>query len=242
MLSCNNDDPTGTTSYPVTIDFTHVVNGGQLMTNALNYTNAAGNMFSVEKLQYIISDIEFHKKDGGSTIIDEYHFVDIVDSSSLTFDTGISLEEGVYDRLSFVFGLKEDKNISGIHTDLNALSWSWPEMLGGGYHFMKLEGRYIDTMTNTASYTTHMGTAREITTVDTTFQVNYIQIDLSNIEININSETTIDIEMEVSKWYENPYTWDLNLLNTMIMPNFEAQRNLRNNGQNVFSIGQIHSN
>ncbi|MDH5367925.1 MAG: hypothetical protein OEW67_13145 [Cyclobacteriaceae bacterium] len=242
MLSCNNDDPKGTISYPVSFAFTQTVGGGQLMTNSLNYTNAAGNTFSVEKLQYIISDVTLHKKGGGSTIIDEYHFVDIANASTLTFNAGILLEEGIYDRLSFVFGLKEDKNISGVHTDLNALSWSWPDALGGGYHFMKLEGRYIDTLANTSSYTTHMGTAREITAVDTTFHVNYIHIDLSNVEINISSETTIDIEMDVLNWYENPYTWDFNLLNTMIMPNYEAQINLRNNGQNVFSIGQVHSN
>ena len=78
-----------------------------------------------------------------------------------TYDKGFTIEEGDYTGISFVFGFRDEDNITGAYTDLNALSWSWPEMLGGGYHFMKLEGRFIDTNSNTATYATHMGTARE---------------------------------------------------------------------------------
>ncbi|MEN8835123.1 MAG: hypothetical protein ABF311_00005, partial [Polaribacter sp.] len=70
---------------------------------------------------------------------------------------------------------------------------------------------------------------------DTSFEV-----DLGNIEITEN--TTIEIKMNVAEWFKNPNTWNLNELNTVLMPNFDAQILMNENGQSVFSLGEITSN
>ena len=67
---------------------------------------------------------------------------------------------------------------------------------------------------------------------DTSFEV-----DLGNVTINNNAE--IEIKMNIAEWFKNPNTWDLNQLNTVLMPNFNAQKMMSANGKSVFSLGQI---
>ena len=45
--------------------------------------------------------------------------------------------------------------------------------------------------------------------------------------------------MDISQWFENPYLWDLNEYNQMLMPNSAAQILMFNNGQNVFNLGSV---
>ena len=45
--------------------------------------------------------------------------------------------------------------------------------------------------------------------------------------------------MDISEWFKNPNIWNLNELNTMLMPNFEAQKIIKQNGVSVFSLGDI---
>jgi len=45
--------------------------------------------------------------------------------------------------------------------------------------------------------------------------------------------------MNIAEWFKNPYTWDLNELNTVLMPNFEAQLLMSQNGKSVFSRGEL---
>jgi hypothetical protein len=46
--------------------------------------------------------------------------------------------------------------------------------------------------------------------------------------------------MNIAEWFKNPNTWDLNELNTVLMPNFEAQKMMSENGRSVFSLGDIN--
>lgn len=234
-LSCDNDDPVNNNSFPITFTFTNQVNNEGLELNNLKYENLAGNRFSVEKLQYLISDVILRKKDGGIVSFEGYHFVDVTDPATDTYEAGFTIEEGDYTGISFVFGFRDEDNISGAYPELNILSWSWPEMLGGGYHFMKLEGRFIDSETNISTYATHMGTAREITSSGNVMHSNFVEVDLEH-DFTISGSATIRIGMEVSNWYSDPHIWDLNVLDNLIMPNFEAQTMLRENANNVFFV------
>ena len=67
---------------------------------------------------------------------------------------------------------------------------------------------------------------------------NFIEVDLEH-SFTINGPATIGIIMEISNWYSNPHTWDLNQLNNMIMPNYEAQIMLNDNGYDVFSVDGV---
>jgi hypothetical protein len=45
--------------------------------------------------------------------------------------------------------------------------------------------------------------------------------------------------MNISQWFKDPNLWNLNVLNQMLMPNSSAQIQMFENGQNVFSLGEV---
>ena len=68
---------------------------------------------------------------------------------------------------------------------------------------------------------------------DTSFVVNLGQVTVSNT-------TDIEIKMNVAEWFKNPNTWNLNTLFATLMPNFEAQKMISENGaQGAFSLGIV---
>ena len=49
---------------------------------------------------------------------------------------------------------------------------------------------------------------------------------------NLSKET-------IAEWFKGPNTWDLNQLNTVLMPNSAAQILMYENGRNVFSLVSV---
>lgn len=252
ILSCKDDDevgdlvsvaPTGSSS--VTINMKQFVNGSALEMNTMNfpYTNALNQNYKVTMLQYLVSDFTFHKSDGSFVTLDnEYQLVDLSDSSSLVFTPSTKVPNGDYSSISFTFGFDAEDNVNSTnYPDLN-LNWIWPSdpnsmfgNLGGGYHFMRLEGNYTSGM-NSGEFKTHMGTARNTSTTPYSFVQNYLDITLANSDIKVRSDFSFDLEMNIEEWYQNPVTWDFEVWNAPIMPVYEAQRALNSNGANVFTI------
>ena len=141
--------------------------------------------------------------------------------------------------LYFTFGFKDEDNTDGIYQDLNSASFNVPSMLGGGYHFMQFDGKYKDTNNQDANFNYHSIRAVDRTDPDnlvfedTSFNVNF------NSFIAEKSEVIIEVKMNIAEWFKNPNTWDLNELNTVLMPNFEAQKLMSANGKSVFSLGEV---
>lgn len=241
LISCSSDDDSNTSqNASVTFDFTQNFNGSNVTEDdfgsAAVYTNAAGNFMSITKLRYLISRINLHKEDGTVISFNEYHLIDLETASSLSVTPPLQVPKGDYTGISFVYGFNEEDNISGEYNDLNAVNWSWPSALGGGYHFMQLEGSFDDTMGAPQPYAYHNGTARQS---DGVFIQNFIEFDLDQ-NFTINSDTSIEIKMDISEWFKNPYTWDLNQYSTDLMINYIAQILMNDNGQDVFSLGDIN--
>lgn len=221
--------------YSATIHFNEVANDIEVELNTSNkpYINAKGQAFNITRLRYLISDITFHKADGNSFTIDEYHLVDISQAETQTFTPETKVPAGEYTSVSFTFGFDEEDNQSGIYPDLNIANWGWPQMLGGGYHFMQLEGQY-DSAGVSKGFATHMGTARNNTVSPTTYEANHFTKRLDSSAITISGDFEFTLEMQVEQWYENPYEWDFNTYNLAIMPIYDAQRKLFVNGPSVF--------
>lgn len=241
--ACENDDdngnnppPTQAETFSATINMEQMANNMavELNTNNKPYSNANGQDFNISKLRYLISDITFNRDDNSSFTIEEYHLVDLADTSTLTFQPTTKVPKGNYSSISFTFGFDAEDNISGEYSDLN-VDWGWPEMLGGGYHFMQLEGQY-DSLGTTKLFATHMGTARNNMANPPVTAINHFTANPPNSAINVTADFSFDIVMNVEQWYEDPFEWDFNVWNTSIMMNYNAQRKLNENGPSVFSI------
>ncbi|UKN02830.1 hypothetical protein K6119_04780 [Paracrocinitomix mangrovi] len=234
----------GSCTYPtegtVTLTFSHNVDGSVLTADVfdqLNYTTPEGNTYSVTKLQYLITDVRLYKASGDSIMIEGYHLVDLTDTSTLTYVLPEVVGLNPYTGIGFNYGFIDSKNISGEYADLNSASWSSPEMLGGGYHQLKFEGRYINDATDTINFQYHNITRTE-NPDNSTFVANDANIHL-NKSMDLTGNANIEIKMNMQEWFRNPNTWDLDSLYTMLMPNYAAQIMMTENSYSVFSVGAV---
>ncbi|HIP35904.1 MAG TPA: hypothetical protein EYG85_03525 [Crocinitomix sp.] len=244
------DDGTCTYSANKTVElkFTHNFDGSSVTKNELNqmnYKNEMGDSLSFTRLRYSISDIRFYLPNGDSIYVNgSYHLVDITDDASLVY-TLPSLQDFIVNKdyqakftgIGFNYGFDEEDNVSGAYTDLNAASWNWPDMIGGGYHQLQLEGIFKDNTGSYLSYQYHNGSATKDPSGN--FEANYKFIKLSGSAFDLSAPTTVEIKMNLANWFRNPNTWDLNTYYTMLMPNYTAQKMITENSIDVFSVGTI---
>ena len=188
------------------------------------YTNHSNENYSVQTLRYLISDITLQAEDGTNTFIDDVHFIDISTDSTLILKIPEIVNRN-YISLSFTMGLDPIRNITNLFLNENFFpSFAWPDFLGGGYHYMQLEGDF-NTVFN--GYATHTGATNGI---DFSFNKSFpITINRTN---NIRD---ITINMEITNWYQNPEL--LNFTTNGIMGDIISQEILKANGiEDVFSV------
>jgi len=222
LSSCGDDLDT-----TILINFSHHVDNQAISSDSLDHTNEAGENYNVKTLKYILSDIKL-LANKTEILLKGIHYVDINDESTLFFQTDV-IDNGSY-ILQFTFGLDSTNNVSNnyVNESFHA-TMSWPEMMGGGYHYMKLEGAYGNDST---FYNTHTGP---------TMGMNHSFIHL-NQDLNINVDNDIgnleyNISMNINNWYSNPHTVNLA---PAIMMNMTKQMQLMQNGMtDVFSIQGI---
>jgi len=243
LLSCDNDDDTTTQpESSVSINFTQSFNGEIITANEFNnisYTNANGEQLSISRLRYLMSNIVLTDANGIATVLSDYNFIDVGESSGGTLQAPTTFEQGDY-TLSMRFGFSDADNTDAAYPDLNAASWGVPAPLGGGYHYMQLEGMYINNEDVNTNYQYHTIRAAQNPGDNPTLTDTSIALDLGTVRVG-GTTTTIEVDMDISQWFENPNLWDLNVLFTMLMPNYDAQILMYENGQNVFSLGAITS-
>ncbi len=239
LFSCHTDNDDNVFQVNTTFNFIHYWDDTKVTNtdfNTIQYTNANGEEMSIEKLRYLISKITFQKSTGETFVLDGYNLVDVTNGTNLSFTSTTTVPTGDYTNVVFTFGFNNDDNAAN-YQDLNSASWSVPAILGGGYHFMQLEGKFIDNTTTETGYAYHAIRAVDNSKTPQEFQDTFIEVDLG--EVSITKEATFEIKMNIAEWFKSPNIWDLNVLNNMLMPNFNAQVMIFENGQNVFSLESI---
>jgi len=206
------------------IHFTQTVNGNPLILDSMMYTNQENDNYSIQTVRYLLSNITLHTDNGNSTLLDEVHFIDLsIDSTLILHVAEIDFQN--YTSISFTMGLDSTKNSTDLFLNENFFpSFAWPEFLGGGYHYMQLEGDF-NTVFN--GYATHTGATNGL---DFSFTNNF------PIALNIeNANSTVIINMEINNWYSNPNT--ISFTNDGIMGDEDKQTLLQANGiTDVFSV------
>ncbi|WP_250433344.1 MbnP family protein [Hanstruepera flava] len=242
FLACSEDNDDNIIPAPsqvnVSFNFTHnwdntLINSSNLTTEIV--TNEHGEEMSMARIRYLVSRLELTHSNGQTYLFDGYKFTDLSDETTYNFTPeNNTIPTGTY-TLKFIWGFNETDNVDGAYADLNSASWNWPAMLGGGYHFLQFDGMYNVNTTAPAPFNYHNGTARVSTGV---FEQNYAIIDLST-EIVISNNAVIEVKMNIAEFFKNPNTWDLNVLDTPLMPNYTAQKMMQENVSTVFSVGTV---
>jgi hypothetical protein len=229
-VGCKKDNETTVTSQPqkyfLKIDFRYNVDNSPLVFNSLNYTNDASNNYSVTSLRYYLSRISLVTDSDTHVYLQDYIFIDASASPVLQFDLA-DIPKGRYKGISFNVGLDSAQNITG-HLPVNSdnLAMEWPVLMGGGYHFMMLEGHFSDT-SGTPGYAMHLGTNASLCPVNI---VDTISVYAGGANIHLH--------MNINEWFRTPSVYDFNVDGNYIMGNVQAMSKIAANGFDAFSIGQ----
>ena len=236
--SCSSETDSDTV---VNLRFTHEWNNAVVTADdfgTIQYVNAFGNQLSIERLRYLISDLTITKPSGETIPLNNYHLIDLENENTLNLTSNQSVETGTYANVSFIFGFTNTANTDGAYPDLNSASWNVPPILGGGYHYMQLDGKFINNIENEAGYNFHAIRAADNPGPNPSFpQDTFFEVNLGPLTVSENNE--IIISMDMAQWFKEPYLWDLNLYNQMLMPNSTAQILMYENGQNVFHLNSV---
>ena len=237
----------------VDLNIGYEVNGEALVTDTLCYTNEAGNPFLITEIQWFLSNIQLLNQEGewhtlcqreatdSIAELTEHIFyidTDIPESQVLQ---GKKIPVGHYTALRFTFGLDETDNETGLFNNPPESDMFWPDMLGGGYHYMKLNGKYAGGEGRLKPLAIHLGIGQNEDL--TQFYQNYFIVELPiNFNVKANTENHLDLTMVINNWFRNPNTIDFNEFGSGIMQNQSAQRLLNGNGKDVFKIGKPTEN
>jgi len=235
FVGCNDDDDSPS-NVVISINLSQNWDGTNVTSadfGTTEFTNDHGEVLKISKLRYLISKVTLYNSFGDAIELEGYNLVDLSDDNTLSFTKNAVFPPGTYTRITFVYGFNEEDNIDVAYGDLNVAEWAWPDMLGGGYHFMQQEGTFKDPNGDPQPYAYHNGTAKVSEGV---FEQNFINVDIDLEDYSINDNAIIDIKMNIAEWFKNPNSWDLNTLSGGLMGNYDAQIMMNQNGQNVFSV------
>lgn len=211
----------------IAISLAIVVDSFPLQYNQYSFQDPTQNNYSISNIEYYLSDIRLHQKAGNNTLtLRSYVYVNA--STNRTFSIE-GIEPGTYDQLSFVFGIDSAHNYhGGIDNTVVNEDMQWPNTLGGGYHFMRFEGRYKEN----GNSTTH---AYAIHTGKTPHQVK-IALSIPDVVIEKGSSKELKLRFNLAEILRHPHAIDLSSLPGTIMNNDSIQSLIQDNLQDAFSI------
>ena len=248
LAACKKDPPDPsepeTETGKITVTFSHHANGSALNKDSMMYLNAAGNPYEINEIKYFISDLTLYKT-GTAFLVDDWtdkHYVDIDIPSTLTWNVYDPIPVGTYDSITFVFGFTPQKNISYMFVNPPEVNMMWPDFLGGGYHYMMMNGKWTDNTSVIRNFRTHLGIGRVIGGGDTTFVHNNFTARIPGSSFTLSKDQTreINIVMNIESWFATPVIYDHNVYGPDIMENQAAMSIISGNGKDAFTIGYIH--
>lgn len=242
IASCGRDPDENPASGKISITFRHLVNGEDLRVDTAIYVNAAGNHYLVSEIQYFISDITLHRSDGGKVRIDReksIHYIDTDIPESWLWHVADSIPEGSYDSVTFTFGVPAAVNITGLFPNPPESNMFWPDVLGGGYHAMKLNGKWLDSLQMLSPFHLHLGTGQLYDSLGniTSFVPNDFPVTLAQSGFVMEGDALFQImlTMNIESWFETPHDYDFNYWGGGIMQNQAAMQVVKENGHDVFT-------
>ena len=248
LWGCKKDDPDPEDPYgKIRITFAHQVDGQAVQQDTMVYTNEAGNDYLITEVQYFISDVTLHHSDGRKILIDEWkdiHYVDLDLPETMTWEVFDKLPVGQYEKITFTFGINAEKNKTLMFLNPPERDMFWPVFLGGGYHYLKINGKWRTTENNIYSYNFHLGIgqiyASNVIVVDsiTGFVQNYFEVDLPQSSFTLTDGGTVQIPlvMNIANWFRTPHVYNHDIEGGYTMQTQSTMQKIKENGWDVFSV------
>jgi hypothetical protein len=201
------------------------------------YTNPFGEVYSITRFKYYVSNIHLTGTAGSASEANSYHLVDESIPGSLTFSFETDLN--TFSGISFLIGVDSTRNVSGAQTGaldpLNDMFWTW----NSGYIMAKMEGTspQSNQVGNKIEY--HIGgfsgVNSALKTVNLPFPAG------KSLIINEGKISEISLEADFDKWWQTPN--DLMIVNTPVCttPGSLAKQ-VADNYSKMFTVTNVVNN
>lgn len=205
------------------IRLVHHVDNQDLIFNNQTYITPSGDTIKFATCKYYLTN--FKLKKGNSVVYTDntifYIDADLSNPNIILVD---SIPPGTYDSLCFDLGLQPSQNISGFLPDIwDNINMVWPDAMGGGYHFMKMEG-YYKAGANYYGFAFHLGRNEHL--------VKY-SLPL-NKTLQYHNEPLF-IKANMMEWFDTPTLYDLHIHENYTMSNDSSMNVLAKNGADFFN-------
>lgn len=250
LISCNREDEIGPNDKnSVVLEFDNRVGTQDLVLNTQTYKNAAGEDYTVTKLNYFISNIKLKKADGTEyNVAGKYFLIKEQDTKSQTI-TLSDIPAADYVSVSFLVGVDSLKSISDVAQRTGVLDpasygddnmyWSW----NSGYIFLKFEGTSPVVAPNAAGsriFQIHAGGFGGRTAV-TPNNLRTVKLNASGdaIQVRKNTAPTVHIFTDVAKIFAGTATIKIAERNMIHSPALAGP--IANNYAQMFVIDHVHN-
>lgn len=257
VVSCSfpdeEDDTDPIETGTIQLQFDNIVGDKDLQLDSTKYVNAAGEDFTVSKLNYYISNIKLTRTDGSVFTVPQdssYFLIREADSQSqkltirnvLTGDyTGIEFLVGV-DSLRSVMepdspGRKGILDIYAGPTNEEGMYWDW----NPGYIFLKLEGSSDSSATPNGKYYYHIGffggrtekTINNLRTVKLTFPGQKAIVTTSIV-------SNVVIQADIQKIFNSPTQLSIKQSPSLMFT--DSTKYVADNYAGMFNVKEIKIN
>ncbi|MCC7232030.1 MAG: hypothetical protein IT242_03730 [Bacteroidia bacterium] len=222
--SCTREDDPQPEPQPnsVSIQLYHRIDGQSLLFDTMLYATGAGHRYGITGLTYYLSSVQLTRSTGDPVKLKDFWYCDAASPGTQLFKV-VSVPKGSYTGIQFNIGLDSALNQTGaLPATTENLNMEWPVPMGGGYHFMKFEGHYGDSLWGFAM---HLGTNNCL-----------VRCQLLHPFTVGDGDLEIGLEMNLNEWFRNPEIYDFDLDGNYSMGNMAAMQKLTLNGSDVFTI------
>ncbi len=239
LHSCKEKEEWGS----ATLTFDHVVDQVLLQRHTLQYQNSAGNLYQIDEVKYFISELAFVNTQGESFSVTHLltHYVDLDEPQTLS--TTFPLPAGSYQEMVFTFGLDQVLNQSNRFVNSPESNFSWPDVIGGGYHYMQINGRWEDESGVLQPMNFHTGIGQlyrnNVVAIDSIYDFvhNHFTVRIPYaFTLEAEQSTPITLQMDIARWFDTPNVYNHDEFGSGIMQNQQAQALIKANGNNVFQL------
>ena len=249
FLACSKDDDSSDIPEEgfseVELFFDNGVNGDQLILGN-SYTNSLGESLTIDRLNYIVSNIVLIKEDGSEFVYPKEDSYFLVLQEAEVFSIHLeNIPTGDYSKIRFGVGVDQERYLEGEtaqqefwdYASQHNMVWTWST----GYRFINFEGSFSNDDVENIPFKVHQGSNtatdnyREVTLdLPTTARVRVDEVP--NIHVVSDINTILDGTNKISL-YEN-----LNPAGTesSIMGG-EALIDIAENTLSMFVVDHVHN-
>jgi len=224
FYSCSKDAEIKPDETMLSLHFKHFMGNDSLKLKSTYYQNAAKDSFSVSSFRYFVGKIKGKSSQNKQwiTLSNNYFLIDEEFNKEIS---ALNIPFQQYDSLLFEVGVDSvntyQSDFKGDLSQSTGMYWEWNKMY---IHFM-LDGYYKQTSTYSRGYVFHLSGFEN---------VQKVKLSMSDIVFAKNKLTTLNLKVDILKYFEKPQLIDFNTYNN-VTTGKQAQE-VAPNLKSIFSI------